>query len=340
MCLPGIQCHYKSDHSQALITYSDAINSVRYVQHDSNSTNELRADLLEVMVTCNNNAATCCIKLKQWNEAKRFATNAMILLDALYNKRGMKIHTILNKDGITDAKLFGEWKGKSLLMIAKSWINQKDYEKAIQVLKEGKKALQPYLQKPNGNSVNKKGMPDFSSSQTALTSMDKEINKLLYISMQKRKEVSVKEKKRARAMFGGANSSSSSTKTEVTTGNDKEPISSSNGLNSSPTRITNTNTNETDVSSNRSRRRPSILKNKTPSPTKTNENDNDDNGNVNSSSHSDRGDRRVSFDETVKTNDFSDEEEEEPWYQEHKEALIVAGVFLAAGATMLLRPKK
>eukprot|EP00978_Attheya_sp_CCMP212_P049470 scaffold669091_cov59-Attheya_sp.AAC.1 len=94
----------------ALNLYANAIESVRYVQHDSRSTNQLRADLVTLMVTCNNNAGTCCIQLGKWVEATRFARNALVLLDALYGKRGKKIHTLLVEEGMGDEKLFGEWR--------------------------------------------------------------------------------------------------------------------------------------------------------------------------------------------------------------------------------------
>lgn len=105
---------------EALNVYSGCIDAVRYIQHDTNSNNECRADLIEVMVTCSNNAATCCIQLQIWEEAFKFAKNALILLNAMFGKRGAKIHTILNSDnGHCDAKMFGEWRAKSRLIMAR-----------------------------------------------------------------------------------------------------------------------------------------------------------------------------------------------------------------------------
>merc|ERR1712194_93214 len=97
----------KKDYDLALTTFASAVDAVRNVQHDHTSTNAVRADLVVVMVTCSNNAATFSIKLRKWDKASRFAKNALILVDALYGKRGKKIHTILNKEGTIDAKLFG-----------------------------------------------------------------------------------------------------------------------------------------------------------------------------------------------------------------------------------------
>ena len=107
-------------YQEALNVYAGCIDAVRYIQHDSNNDNECRADLIEVMVTCSNNAATCCIQLQHWDEAFKFAKNALILLNALYDKRGAKIHAILNKDnGHCDAKMFGEWRVKSHIIMAR-----------------------------------------------------------------------------------------------------------------------------------------------------------------------------------------------------------------------------
>ena len=87
----------EKDYTAALETYARAVDAVRYVQHNKQSSNEVRADLLVVMVTCSNNAATCCLQLKQWTEACNYAKNTLVLIDALEEKYGMKIHTILTK---------------------------------------------------------------------------------------------------------------------------------------------------------------------------------------------------------------------------------------------------
>jgi len=315
----------KGEYSPALMSYSDAVNVVRYVQHDSSSTNELRADLLEVMVTCNNNAATCCIKLKQWNEAKRFSTNAMILLDALYNKRGMKIHGILNKDGLTDPKLFGEWRGKSLTIVAKSWMNLKDYEQAIQWLKKAKECINPYF---TGKSRNEASEP----SQKILMIMDKEINKLLHHSMQKKKAIDKKEKLRAKAMFGGPPSSTSSNTSS------KKVVANRNRENISTQEFLQIDTNKSKIKSLPDEKVENDLTgDDQPSPTSILRQPS-----FKESDTKIKNEHRVKFGEGVKEgNEYIEEDDEfdEPWYKEHKEALIIAGAFLA-GATLFLRPRK
>ena len=93
--------------------FARAIDAVRYVQHGADSTNELRADLIVVMITCSNNASLCSSKKKDWERAEKFAANSLVLIDALESKKDTsKIRKILNNDGIKDSQLFGTWKVK------------------------------------------------------------------------------------------------------------------------------------------------------------------------------------------------------------------------------------
>ena len=114
------------DYTLALSTYASAVDALRNVHHDHISTNEVRADLLLLLITCSNNAATCCFKLNKWDEASKFAQNALILIDAMHEKRGKKIHTILIREGTIDAQLFGEWRVKSYLIMARSSMEKDD----------------------------------------------------------------------------------------------------------------------------------------------------------------------------------------------------------------------
>lgn len=100
------------DFPGALEIYAKAVDAVRYVQHGKDSTNELRADLLVVMITCSNNAGTCCLHLKNWERAESLGHNALILIDALEERKDSKIRKIINADGIGDSQLFGSWKVK------------------------------------------------------------------------------------------------------------------------------------------------------------------------------------------------------------------------------------
>lgn len=147
---------------------------------------------------------TSCIKLKRWEEATRFAQNSLILLDALNAKKGLKIHSILNKEGIIDAKLFGEWRVKSYLVIARSFLERDDEEGALAVLKRAKLVAMENIEDINSkqeSNVNKQEL----DSLKILTSQMKEVRRLMADCTEKIKVTRIREKKRAQKMFSQDN---------------------------------------------------------------------------------------------------------------------------------------
>ena len=101
------------DFNSALEIYARAVDTVRYVQHGKDSTNEIRADLVVVMVTCCNNASLCSLKKQDYERTEKFAENALVLIQALEHKgKTSKIRKVLHKDRVVDSQLFGTWKVK------------------------------------------------------------------------------------------------------------------------------------------------------------------------------------------------------------------------------------
>ena len=102
-----------NDFNSALEIYARAVDTVRYVQHGKDSTNEIRADLVVVMVTCCNNASLCSLKKQDYERTEKFAENALVLIQALEHKgKTSKIRKVLHKDRVVDSQLFGTWKVK------------------------------------------------------------------------------------------------------------------------------------------------------------------------------------------------------------------------------------
>ena len=335
------------DYEQALEKYATAVDSVRYVQHDANSTNYVRADLVDVMITCCNNASTCCAKLTRWVECERFAKNALLLIDALHEKRGMKIHTILNQAGITDMKMFGEWKAKSLILISRSHAERKGYSEAISVLKQAREVIstQQDLVEVGTEGHESTGTPHTS---TALQSQEKEVKRLLTLCLRHSKAEKQKEKLRAQAMFGGHTASTSSPtaskkKKEMTATLQENaaagatPVVSAASVHSGSKEngkkvVMENNKEEEYANKSNGSQKPSRMENR------------NDVDRINGSRGT-KGMKRVSFHETVekKSSDVSivdgsaskepeneeeeeEEEVEESWLDEHKEAFILAGV--------------
>jgi tetratricopeptide (TPR) repeat protein len=182
------------DYREALTLYAQAIDSVRYVQHKTDSSNETRADLIVLLVTCYNNAGMCCSQLNEpdlWDAAARYSGSAIILIDALEEKKGLKIHSVLLREGHTDVKLFGEWKAKALLLKARALMERRnsDTDEAQDLLKQAIGVIRSY---PDGGG---------GASSPTLASMEREARRLHARCKEQRKKEREREKKRALKMF-------------------------------------------------------------------------------------------------------------------------------------------
>jgi tetratricopeptide (TPR) repeat protein len=271
------------NYEQALACYMRAVDAVRHVQHDANSSNETRADLVLVMVTCCNNAATCCIHLQKYDLAIQYAQNALVLINALYENRGLKIHSILRREGLSDAKLFGEYKVKALLMIAKGLAERGEYASAMDSLKQAKDTITVYTKEEEEDS----------SSRSQLLSQQKQVQRLYASCVQGKKALKVKEKQRAQAMFA-----SPTKDTEKDKHKDANPVV-------------------------------------TPSPEATSKEDETD---EELEEISEPGSEIKPRSEEFLVEQDGENEEETPWYEEHKEALVLSAVAgLAVLSVVLLR---
>jgi tetratricopeptide (TPR) repeat protein len=263
------------EYEEALIFYSKAVDAVRYVQHSKEIENETRADLLVVMITCCNNAATCCSQLQQWDRAINFAQNALVLIEALEEKKPTsKICSLLNRDGYMDSQLFGTWKVKSCLVIGRGEAEKHHTQKAIDTLK---KALEVFSEYKNESDPN----------YQQLVAQEKQVRKL-YLKCKDRLKAEIqREKRAAQAMFGG------SSKTEEK--KDAEKRSAAN--------ISDAST-------------PALEQVSSQSPIESTDED------ELKLPHRDIPKKRVSFADGKIPGDFEDEPS---FWEEHKEAIILAG---------------
>jgi tetratricopeptide (TPR) repeat protein len=195
-------------YESALNIYARAVDAVKYVQHKPDSTNIIRADLLVVMITCSNNAATCCTQLEKWDEATKHAQQAVALLDALETKKGSRIHQELYRQGNLDIRLFGEWKVKSLLILARSLTEKDEVEAAMDAIKKARDIIATYTADASPTDVSQKRLHLQSTKQ--LCSNDKELLKLYARCKERRKVQLRKERMRAQAMFASSTSTNNS----------------------------------------------------------------------------------------------------------------------------------
>jgi hypothetical protein len=141
------------------------------------------------MITCCNNAGTCSLLLNRWEETYKFGKNAIVLLDAFYEKRKKsKILKLLYDEKMEEQKIFGTWKVKGLTLIARGLAEKHDTEEAISNLKKALDVIALYK---------KEGDPMYQQ----LLAQEKQLRKLYNTYRQQIKVQRKKEKQRAMAMF-------------------------------------------------------------------------------------------------------------------------------------------
>jgi hypothetical protein len=276
----------QQQYAAAWQAYLQAVHVVKYVQHDAQSNNYVRADLIVLMITCCNNAALCAMHLattadaptnssamtattktnnnnhhnnnnnshKYWEQVYSLANQALALLDALYLKRGLRIHTLLTTKPTstkpisttststttttfyTDAKLFGEWRVKSLVLMAKALLyDQLEYDAAMVLLKRAHEILVDYST-PTNHEYDVALLP-------SLQRQDKEVRRLVMLVKEKKREAKAKERNVAKAMF--ASTSTTTTTTTTTTSHHHNDASNKNTV--SPKKDLNDTRNGNDM---------------------------------------------------------------------------------------------
>jgi hypothetical protein len=87
------------------------------------------------MVACSIRAAACCRKLDQSDEAETIAQDALVIISkTLEPKFDGSIRTHVSETDHGYSRVFGEWRVKNLLVLARVSIEQQDYEQALQIL--------------------------------------------------------------------------------------------------------------------------------------------------------------------------------------------------------------
>jgi tetratricopeptide (TPR) repeat protein len=353
----AIQIFAQKKYQQALNIYAGAVEAVRYVQYDSDSSNECRADLVEVMVTCSNNAATCCVQLQKWSDAQRYAQNALVLLDALYSKRGMKIHAILTKHtpGLCDAKLFGEWRVKSYMIIARALGEKEEYSEALEILKKTRDIITLYTTGDEAErAVDSKVGQD---SIVKLKNQEREVARLVSTFLEQKKESLKRERATAQAMFAPH-------------GVEDDKTSPSSNTSGSGTADTTNSTAISDVSpaGNLSATSPNIISpspcpspRTSPSPLSAlkpsskslvSSFNTTNSSNPKPDTKPNHAPKRVSFADKLEDtcildkaqddaiDDDDNDDNDEPWYLEHKEALVVLALGALASLSFILMRRK
>lgn len=227
--------------THALALYQRAMDAVKYVQHRAgdDTDNETRADLVALLIVCHNNAATCGSQFLSsnsssanssassepsapssatfspvssttttWEDVRRHAHSALVLIEALEEKKGLKVHSVLRREGVSDVKLFGEWKVKSLVLQATALLEgrRKDYQEAADLLRQARRAIAAVRDDEALSSSSSSSLSSSSATplSPALQSWDKTAIKLLARCRDGRQQERQKERQQALKMFATA----------------------------------------------------------------------------------------------------------------------------------------
>ena len=118
------------DARQGYLDALEVMNKLGYEMPDN-----FRAEVLEHTIPCHNNIALCCMKDKKYEEAKIYANNGVMLVEALEGqiKKGKsKVWEEFTKRGMSLHKLTKDWKKKSLFYKGKACLLQRDYDGATE----------------------------------------------------------------------------------------------------------------------------------------------------------------------------------------------------------------
>lgn len=239
------------------------------------------------MITCCNNAATCSLFLSRFEDARRFAKNALILIDALYEKREKsKILELLYHEGMEENKIFGVWKVKSLVLIARGLAESYESEDAISTLKKALGIVTTYKR-------------EGESTYQQFVSQEKQIRRLHKTCKQRIIAERKKEKQRAQAFFRSPGS--------------KEP-----------SKQENTSANTTQMLAETVQRKQVEEKKEVPSSLSKARESSDRNSAEDLSVSQDSSKKRVTFEDRSKPGSNTNVEDDgSTFFEEHKEAMLL-----------------
>jgi hypothetical protein len=125
------------------MAYSQYARAVDAIQTATETSDEMgidgRVPAVMLLITCSIKAATCARNLEQWDEAERFALNATVIIDRLEPKLGEILH--LQVDQTAYLRIFGEWRVKSLMLMAQALTEKHYNEQAVKILKKAQDVI-------------------------------------------------------------------------------------------------------------------------------------------------------------------------------------------------------
>ena len=155
------------------------------------------------------------------------AQQALSLIDALEGKKGGRIHQeLLLLDACNDLRLFGEWKVKSLYMIAYIYYTKYDrVEDAMATIQKARDVIIATMTKSISTKEDQTHEQQLHAVkiQAQLRKKERELIKLYHQCKERQKELLTIEKLRAQAMFAPSKTSTLSLSKPTTPGSTSSP---------------------------------------------------------------------------------------------------------------------
>jgi tetratricopeptide (TPR) repeat protein len=131
------------DYKAAYQAYARAVDLVQTATETScNMGIDGRVHAVMLVITCSIKAAVCSRNLEQWDEAERLARNATAILDSLEPRLGENIR--VQVDQTAYSRIFGEWRVKSLMVMAQASAEKQNTEQAIKLLTRAQDVIAEY----------------------------------------------------------------------------------------------------------------------------------------------------------------------------------------------------
>jgi tetratricopeptide (TPR) repeat protein len=131
------------DYKAAYPKYARAVDAVQTATETSdNMSIDRRVPAIMLLITCSIKAAVCSRNLEQWDEAERFSRNATVILDSLEPKLGENIRAQVDQTAYS--RIFGEWRVKSLMVMAQALAEKQNTEQAIKILRRAQDVITQY----------------------------------------------------------------------------------------------------------------------------------------------------------------------------------------------------
>lgn len=125
----GNEAFKGSQHVVAVQNYLQALGYLQCVPQDT-ATYKEKALILQTMIRCHLNLGASKLKTENYTESITASTNAIQILDVLYENRQGQVVEWLGRLGVSQEQLFEDWRSKALYRRGQAFVKKMDFAAA------------------------------------------------------------------------------------------------------------------------------------------------------------------------------------------------------------------